>query len=410
MNSEDRVNKLQRIADSQNVEYQEPIQWRGEMKLMDVHEIPLEYLVYNKYNGRILSRTRSLETQNREINPEQREGRKLIEKLLWDSKKDRNTKTMADLEKYGQKRVGIITRDGIIIDGNRRAMLLSKLGKTHFKAVILDVRLEDDPKEVERLETTYQMGEDEKVDYNPIEKYLKVDTMRKKDFSVEEISESMGITKAQVEDLLAVYETMEGYLDHLGYQGVYTQLDGREDQFITLTKWMKRYRGGESNSGFDGYGEDDVDDLQMIAFDYIRYRWEGKDFRKIADGKKATHFFGNKEIWEKFRDAHFNKVEPISENEEPVDMSSPDLQATLNARDIEWGLKAEPALKENWNLQSYEMDTVKDGHQPILLLNRAISALSRVEPDSEHFEGEEILEKVKKVNRISYELKKRLGA
>ncbi len=36
-------------------------------------------------------------------------------------------------------------------------------------------------------------------------------------------------------------ETMEDYLDYLEYNGIYTQLDGREDQFISLTKWLNNF-------------------------------------------------------------------------------------------------------------------------------------------------------------------------
>ena len=63
----------------------------------------------------------------------------------------------------------------ILIDVNRMLLLLNKLQPKYrfFKAVVLTVALEDDPIEVEKLETTYQMGEDEKQGYNPIEKYLK---------------------------------------------------------------------------------------------------------------------------------------------------------------------------------------------------------------------------------------------
>jgi hypothetical protein len=409
MNSEERIDKLQRITDTQTPEYQEKIQWRNEMKLMGVYEIPLNYLIYNRYNGRILSRTKSLEAQNQVVDPETPEGRAQIEKLLWDSKADRNKKTMEDLRRYGQKRVGIVTKDGVIVDGNRRAMLLNKIGHTHFKAVVLDVRMIDDPKEIERLETMYQMGEDEKVDYNPIEKYLKVYTMHKKGFSEKEIADCMGISVGEVSDRLSVYKTMEDYLDYLGYEGMYTQLDGREDPFINLTKWLKKYRGGESNSGFDGYQEVDVDDLQTISFDYIRYKWEGKDFRKIAEGQKGSHFFGNKEIWAAFRDAHTEKVEPINNSEPEIDFSSPDLSATLEARDASWRKAADGPLKENWNKRSVELDTIKDESRPEDLLDRALAALSRIDPENEHLGGDGALEKVKKINRIAYELKKALG-
>jgi hypothetical protein len=82
----------------------------------------------------------------------------IIEKLLFESNEARNKRTKADLEKYGQKKVGIITRDGVIIDGNRRATLLNQIDKFgYFRAIILDVTSTQDPLEIEKLETSYQM-------------------------------------------------------------------------------------------------------------------------------------------------------------------------------------------------------------------------------------------------------------
>ena len=118
------------------------------------------------------------------MNAEKPEDVKMIEQFLSDSNPGRNLGTEASLAKEGQKQYGIVTYNGIIIDGNRRAFLLNKIFRerarwkdqdvTHceyFIAVILDVGAT--PKEISKLETTYQMGEDAKLDYNAIEKYLR---------------------------------------------------------------------------------------------------------------------------------------------------------------------------------------------------------------------------------------------
>ena len=66
--------------------------------------IPLDLLVYNKYNGRILSRTKSLR-QSHSIDEYSEEGKKVIERLLWDSKPDRNRKTQKNIVDFGHKRL-----------------------------------------------------------------------------------------------------------------------------------------------------------------------------------------------------------------------------------------------------------------------------------------------------------------
>jgi hypothetical protein len=151
------------------------IRYKGEIKEFNAYKIPLEYLIYNKYNGRIGSSVKSYEKQYHEIDAENPKHKEIIEKFLWDSKVERNNTTEKNLVLNGQKRHGIVTADGVIIDGNRRAMLLNRIYANrdewqkennvencqYFISVILP---EDaDPKEIQRLETTYQMGEDEKL-------------------------------------------------------------------------------------------------------------------------------------------------------------------------------------------------------------------------------------------------------
>ena len=69
----------------------------------------------------------SWEMQHSELNPEDEKDAKKIEEFLWDSKKDRNNTTLSSIATEGQKIHGIVTIDGKIIDGNRRAMLLNKI-------------------------------------------------------------------------------------------------------------------------------------------------------------------------------------------------------------------------------------------------------------------------------------------
>ena len=69
MNQETRLEKIEEIMNRASTEtlLSQEIIWEGGLQTFKVYKIPLEYLVYNKYNGRILSRTKSLEKQNKLI-------------------------------------------------------------------------------------------------------------------------------------------------------------------------------------------------------------------------------------------------------------------------------------------------------------------------------------------------------
>lgn len=104
-----------------------PLRYRGATRTESAYKIPLDYLIYNKYNGRIGTDVLSFEKQNGELDAEKERDRTIIEEFLYKSKEDRNKITMDSLLRIGQQRYGIVTADGIIVDGNRRAMLLNRL-------------------------------------------------------------------------------------------------------------------------------------------------------------------------------------------------------------------------------------------------------------------------------------------
>lgn len=419
MNKETRIRKIQEIIDREkdNPFGRQEIPWQDDLVSMNVYKIPLEYLVYNKYNGRILSRTKSLETQGRKIDESTNEGRETIEKLLWDSKVERNNKTLKSISEFGQEKVGIITKDGIIIDGNRRAMLLKKSEKyDYFKAVVLPVTLEENPIEIEELETRYQLGEDEKLGYNATEKYLKakelylrltsqqnLDLQNLDESAITKISDWMGETPGEIGKYLKTMVVMDEYLEYLENDGIYTQLDDREDQFLFLTKWLNSFYGAESKKGFDGYQDEDVDDLKVIAFDYLRIRnhYDGKEFRNLADGNSDKHFFGDKAIWKSFSENHFEIVRQLPK-EDPIDYSSNNLKKHLDSRDNVFFENSkldgnESKFLENLNEHKFLVGYNKAAGEPEKLVKTATKAFEAIKTNHSSFAKPEVQDLVKEL-------------
>lgn len=427
MNKETRIQKIKDVLNTDPT-WKEKIVWKDNLVTMPVYEIPLEYLVYNKYNWRILSRTKSLETQWKEINPEDYDWKKIIEKLLYESNIDRNKRTMSDIEKYWQKKIWIITRDWIIIDWNRRAMILNRIEKfNHFRAIILDVTSEQDPIEIERLETSYQMWEDEKLDYNPIEVYLKTselylklswklyDENDKDEKAIKKIYDWIGDYKSDngvkwVEFRLMVMKVMNEYLDEFWYNGFYTQLDDREEQFRWLTRWLKDYYWWTSIKAFDGYNDNDVDDLKILSFHYIRAKCKNTDFRLIAWGKsKNFHFFWNKEIWTKFIENHFYSITTILDNEDKINLDSDNLVRNLWARDEKFTENVDKMLDENFRDAESLLNYNKIKDEPVKLIYDATRAINAINTNSKHFKTEEVWNQVEVLNWVVLNLLKKSG-
>lgn len=372
MTSTERKQKLTQLKAEKNpCRTGLPITYHGNIIECDAYEIPLDYLVYNQYNGRIGSVVKSYERQNHSLNPEIQTDKELIEKFLWESKPDANKRTKDRLLIEHQQKHGIVTADGCIIDGNRRAMLLNSImadpnidyqSKSHCQFFIAIILPEDaDKKEILALETTYQMGEDAKVDYNPIEKYLKCKDLQDAGFSERDIANMMDCRPAEVATMLSALKLMDDYLDQYEYSGMYTQLDKNEDSFLKLDSALKKYKSGSVSKMWDFDPDADVSDLKLIAFDYIRSGFEQTLFRDIisvpSTNRPAASFFSKKEIWTSFRDRHFANTEEIKEPsvKELMQTNPPDLGRALKARDKKWRQQIEDSFSENYLLSKDQL-------------------------------------------------------
>lgn len=406
MNAAERKAKLKEFTDHPDEKAERtgiPITYHGKNITLNAYAIPLEYLVYNPYNGRIGSVVKSYERQNHQLDPEDPGDKKIIEKFLWDSKPEANKKTKIRLLKEHQQRHGIVTADGMIIDGNRRASLLNNImqdesipfnEKSHcqfFIAVILPA--DADKKEILALETTYQMGEDAKVDYNPIEKYLKCKDLKDAGFTDDDIAGMMDCKPGEVRTMLSALKLMDEYLDEYGYSGMYTQLDKNEDSFLKLDSALKKYKAGvPSMWAYDP--EADVTDLKLIAFDYIRANFEQTLFRDIISAptsrKPASSFFAKQEVWEKFRDRHFATTDEVEE--ESVDdimaKNPPDLGRALKARDQQWRQKVEEPFDENYVTSKDALDNHANAAKPLQQLMKACQALEVVDTEQPGFKSD----------------------
>ena len=427
MNKTDRRKKLNELKNDESAVVSTGISLRYQGRTTQdnkVYRIPLEFLIYNKHNGRIGSVVQSYEAQHgEELNPEIEHDRLLIERFLYESRKDRNKTTMASLLKDRQQKHGIVTADGVIVDGNRRAMLLNKLFHEreslgysfkevehcqYFDAIILPDGATE--KDMHQLETIYQMGEDDKVDYNAIEKYLKCKELRKY-FEVKDIADFMNEKPSQIEEWLGILELMEDYLSVNEYDGIYTCLEKREGQFVDLRGYIESYKRGGSNTNVVDwdYDETDISDLTSVCFDYIRAKYEGKEFREIAKTGKDGSIFAFEEIWKAFLSEHEKNRITSEESVAAIREKNPsaDLTKLLHARDEDWAKEARSSLQSNLKWHSDKVEERREKNNPKWLLKRALSALEAIDLGVDSlYNDEEAEDYVKKISSIVWEIKK----
>lgn len=298
-------------------------------KVFNVHKVPIEMLVYNHLNDRFASKSREHEIDTGErLSVDSQENLLLIEKFIWESNITSNQETIKDLAQNGQLKYGIITEDGRIIDGNRRASLIRRIyysdskdfpniNKENFRyflCVVLPGNISDD--EMLVLETKIQMGEDDKVDYNPVEKYLKVDKLVRSGKTYDEIAGMIKSVKngKAANEMHDIYKLMVRYLEYIEAPNHFSIISKYEDHFIKLNKTIEYFRNGTYSANWRPK-ESDFIEFEQVAFHYIRKGHEGKDFRNLMGGKTDQKgIFSNLDVWGKFVKKHDSIIDEANDD------------------------------------------------------------------------------------------------
>lgn len=418
-----RVDKLKALRDSGKAIGKTKLFYKGHPETFDVFQVDLDLLVFNRHNGRIESEMLTWQLEHdlgeREYTDEVH---KRIADFLWKTNVERNKHTLEDLTVKQQQRPGIISLDGVLIDGNRRAMLLQRIQpRRTFEAVILPDTYYADEKSIVRLETEFQIGEDSKLDYGPLEKYLKVKRLRGW-YEVEEIAQMMAVTDGEVRKLEAIMKLMDDYLEHIDCAGLYTMLkepDGssKEGMFVDLYLDLKRIDSGNAVIPWV-VGKMDRLALRTTQFDYIRLGsgvLDGKDYREISHNAKGQEsFFAKEGIWRTFRERH---KQAVASGDEAVGTLQEFLAQNPNslsrseaaiARESQWRKTVSGPMKGNFNQAHNELEAEVDKDEPRKLLERALAQLSRVDYGGDAFVKDQANEGlVKSINKLAYEMKRR---
>lgn len=149
----------------------------------DVYEIPLEFLYYNDQNGRVNTLYKKYSSTHGLISPEpgDSEYNKIFEKFIFESNTQAMKDTKQSIDEKFQQEPGVVLPDGRVIDGNRRFTALRMLEREQklpkcFNAVILSLNhdLKTDEKIIKELELDLQLGREERVNYDPIDRIFDV--------------------------------------------------------------------------------------------------------------------------------------------------------------------------------------------------------------------------------------------
>ena len=194
-----------------------------------IYKVRLTNLFFNDQNDRIATWISQFREEHGEfaLNKDDIEVyNDIIQGFITESNTERLKQTQINIALLGQQKYGVVLNDGRIIDGNRRFSCLRNLAKkdekfNYFETVILDRDYENSAKQIKMLELQIQIGEEARVDYNPVDKLVGIyrDIRENSLLTIDEYARSTNQTAKDIERQLELSELLVEFLEAINAPG-----------------------------------------------------------------------------------------------------------------------------------------------------------------------------------------------
>lgn len=142
---------------------EEQLPWQDKQQSFPVVRLPLSAVLLSPFSHRIKSQLQSHPEQDTvESDPFSEQSQRILADLLRDTGQFEALKK--NLQEDGQIDPGVVTRDGVLVNANRRATALRDLGESYVEVAVLPGGAT--PQEIAELELALQVREDYKEEYS----------------------------------------------------------------------------------------------------------------------------------------------------------------------------------------------------------------------------------------------------
>ncbi len=302
----------------------------GKTEQYQVFKIDLSLLFYNDQNDRIATQINKYTSEGNELPDNKEEFNDLIEDFIVRSNSGSIKETKDNIERTEQRIPGVVLNDGRVIDGNRRFTCLRQLHKTdpirfnYFEAIILKKDININKKQIKLLELMIQHGEEQKVDYDPIDKLVGLynDVVKEKLISIDEYIKSTNAKRSSVNDKIAEANLMVEFLDYINeHEKFYIARDLNLDgPLMELVKILKKTP------------DDKIDDIKNAVFNILAVQKGGDLTRVVRRVNKIV--------------AHPTQLETFIEEQQNIGLKVQDIVLDTNNKNVISNLHANEELKD----------------------------------------------------------------
>jgi hypothetical protein len=283
----------------------QPTEIGGKRVDLEVYSLPTRLLYFNIRNGRFAAEYKEKKSKiGRDLDPKDKKDALVIRQMLLDQSKEATKLLKEDLCRVGQKNPGVITSDGAVINGNRRLAVFQQLYEEtgEEKWAYLEVSIlpkGTSEKDIWRIEAGLQFSREERLDYGPINRLLKLREGVNAGLTPQQIAATLygGFKPKEIQEDLDRLKLIESYLDYVGKPGHYKTAEGLHEHFIDLRKINVL----EQEKGTNPL---DIWTMTKFGFEMIRNgtsHWDIRELKDILNDPKAranlfSEIKNNKEI------------------------------------------------------------------------------------------------------------------
>lgn len=346
----------------------EVVYLQGNRVDLHIYRLPLNLVFYNIKNGRFAIEYKMLSKQNKkDLDPKNPKDTLILQKLLLSDISQTKLLTN-DIKSYGQKEPGIISFDGVIINGNRRAAILNSLegeSLNYFVTARLPENISDS--DLWRVEAGIQLSRKQQLEYGPINILLKFQEGLDAGISPGDMAISLygGYTDKEIVRYLERFKLIKLYLEFIQNTDNFMKVEMIHEHFVDLQKIIE-------NCKRLGYSKLEINDMTLIAFEYLQ-----KTKITHLNTRKIKEIFANSKTKTKFLM----------------------LKKTL-------GKNSEEDLNNTFDNCVEIISAHKNKTKPKKLLNHALSNLQEIDETNDIIKTEEAQNILKEIIKICSKLEK----
>lgn len=195
------------------------VEWRGEQKHLHVISMPVDMLYFNPDTHRIRAQRTLDPERNRvlEQEPWSEPAQTYLHHLLRcrpsnPSQTDPDYVALREeLEKDGQREPGIISPDGILVDGNTRRAALKDLGIKDIRVGVLPA--DTSRRDISSVELALQLRRDKRREYSYINRLIAIEEQLADGRREEDVARAFNIKKTTLQQDRWVYQLIHDAID-----------------------------------------------------------------------------------------------------------------------------------------------------------------------------------------------------